>query len=223
MDSSLTLGAARQEGSLSGGSEDLPSLLAFGRSPLLPGQLLDHPGPALNSSQTSQLLEQLYQLENKPAIQTSSMAEPIDISITEKATHVYVKVHEPRGLNPRFEGPFEVVSRPSRTQVEVKIGAYVNGEPRKAIYNWSSCKIAHLREDFVEGSRPQLGRQPKNKQPSASNNESTLTDDAENDGLLNPGGRKERAKIQTPYADPAEARTDNQSTELRRSTQVMRN
>ena len=184
-----------------------PSLLAFGRSPLLPGQLLGHPGPALNNQQTAKLLDQLYQLENRPALQTSSTAEPIDIATTEKATHVYVKVHEPRGLNPRFEGPFEIVSRPSRTQLEVKIGAYANGEPRLSVYNWSSCKIAHLREDFVEGSRPKLGR--KVAQPSASDKQTKLTSDAELPG----GGevkedRSERGKIQmrnSTSADPTSA------------------
>ena len=189
---------------------------------MLPGQLLDHPGPPLNSAQTSQLLEQLYQLDNRPAIQTSSTAEPIDISVTERATHVYVKVHEPRGLNPRFEGPFAVVSRPSRTTVEVKIGAYASGEPRLAVYNWNACKIAHLREDFTEGSRPQLGRK-KGKQPFASTSQNTLTDDAENETVdLVDSGRKERAKIQTGYADPTETR-DETLPELRRSQRVTRN
>ena len=179
-----------------------PSLLAFGRSPLLPGQLLGHPGPALNNEQTSKLLEQLYQLENKPALQTSSTAEPIDISVTERATHVYVKVHEPRGLNPRFEGPFEIVSRPSRTQIEVKIGAYASGEPRLSVYNWSSCKIANLRDDFVEGARPKLGRKPA--QPSASSKQTQLTVDAEL--LTEEKGKNERGKIQTgnsTHADPS--------------------
>ena len=82
--------------------------------------------PPLSNDQTKQLLEQLYKLENKPRLKTSSTVEPIDVSYTDKATHVYVKVHEPRGLYPRFEGPWPIVSRPSRSQVQVKIGSYAN-------------------------------------------------------------------------------------------------
>ena len=95
-----------------------PSMLAFGRSPDLPGQLLSHPGPPLNNTQTKSLLEELYKMDNKPAIQTTALAEPIDISYTENITHVYVKVDEPKGLNPRFEGPYKVISRPCRNRSE---------------------------------------------------------------------------------------------------------
>ena len=152
------------------------SILAFGRSPLLPGQLLGHPGPPLTNDQTKELLEQLYQMENKPGLKTSSTVEPIDVSYTDKATHVYVKVHEPRGLYPRFEGPWPIVSRPSRSQVQVKIGSYANKEPRLAVYSWASCKIAHLRGDAEEAERPQLGRKPKSasKQSSKSSPEESV-------------------------------------------------
>ena len=94
----------------------------------------------------------------KPAMPTSATVNPIDISFTEKATHVYIKVEDPQGLSGRFEGPYPITSRPSRTQVEVRIGSYVNGTPRLQVYNWSSCKIAHLRPEATEGSRPRLGR-----------------------------------------------------------------
>ena len=153
------------------------SMLAFGKSPDLPGQLLGHPGPPLSNLQTRSLLEELYKLENKTAIQTSATVNPIDISYTNKVTHVYVKIDEPRGLNPRFEGPYRVIHRPSRSTVTVRVGSFVDGTPRLLTYNWSSCKPAHLREDAVEGSRPNIGRRPNpstsdvtttNKQHSAS-------------------------------------------------------
>ena len=137
------------------------ALLAFGRSPLIPGQLLGEPGPPLTSLQVKALLEELYRLENKPALQTSSQSKFLDISETDEVTHVYVKVEEPRGLAPRFEGPFEVTSRPSRSQVQVRVGSYASGEPRLLTYHWSSCKIAHMRQNAVTGSRPKLGRRPQ--------------------------------------------------------------
>ena len=137
------------------------SMLAFGRSPCLPGQLMGEPGPPLSNLQTKALLEELYKLDNKPAIQTSATVDPIDISYTDKITHVYVKVDEPRGLSPRFEGPYKVVSRPSRSQVQVRVGSFANGDPRLVTFHWSSCKPAHMRQDAPEGSRPNLGRRPE--------------------------------------------------------------
>ena len=136
------------------------SMLAFGRSPDLPGQLLGHPGPPLSNLQTKALLEELYKMDNKPAIQTSATVDPIDISFTDKVTHVYVKVDEPKGLNPRFEGPYRIMSRPSRSQVQVRVGSFVDGTPRLVTFNWQSCKPAHMRENAPEGSRPNIGRRP---------------------------------------------------------------
>ena len=94
------------------------AMLTFGKSVTLPGQLLGDPGPPLTSLETKALLEQLYRLDSKPALQTSATADPIDVSITDNATHVYVKVHEPRGLSNKFAGPFRIVSHTSRLQVE---------------------------------------------------------------------------------------------------------
>ena len=94
----------------------------------------------------------------QPALQTSTTVNPIDISQTEDATHVYVKVANPKSLCPKFEGPFAIESRPSRSQVRVRIGSYANGEPRLLTLHWSSCKIAHLRDKSAEASRNPLGR-----------------------------------------------------------------
>ena len=97
------------------------------------------------------------------------------MSFTDKATHVYVKVDEPRGLNARFEGPYKIVSRPSRSQIEVRIGSYADGSERRATFHWSACKIAHMRESATEGSRPMLGRRPSPSSP-----EATLTENKTN-------------------------------------------
>ena len=99
-------------------------------------------------------------MDNKPAIQTSATVNPIDISFTNKVTHVYVKVDEPKGLSPRFEGPYRIMSRPSRSQIQVRVGSFADGSPRLVTYNWQSCKPAHMREYAPEGSRPNIGRRP---------------------------------------------------------------
>ena len=54
-------------------------------------------------------------MDSKPALQTSSTVNPIDISVTEKATHVYVKNENTVGLQPKFCGPYVITSRPSRS------------------------------------------------------------------------------------------------------------
>ena len=136
--------------------------LVFGKSLSLPGQLLGHPGPPLTNLQTKALLHELYKMSERPALQTTSVSNPIDISMADKAEFVYVKNHEPQhGLCPRFEGPFRVVDRPSRSQVTVKVGTFADGSERRQTFHWTSCKIAHMRSDAVEASRPQLGRKPK--------------------------------------------------------------
>ena len=69
--------------------------LVYGKSLAIPGQLLGDPGPPLNTVQTKALLEELYKMSAKPALPTSTVVDPIDISYTNSATHVYVKVEEP--------------------------------------------------------------------------------------------------------------------------------
>ena len=132
-----------------------------------------------------------------PALQTSTVTTPIDIEFTKKATHVYVKLENPTGLAGRFEGPYEIVSRPSRSQVEVRVGSFASGAPRLQVYNWSSCKVAHLRQGQPEGSRPALGRKPGPKPTPPT--KLPLTSNAETIGQH--VNKPERGNIQTPSTD----------------------
>ena len=136
------------------------SQLVLGKAVKIPGQLLGQPGPALNTAQTRQLLDQLYKLASRPPVETSSPVDKKGIDHTLSATHVYVKQANPQSLCPKFEGPYEIVSRPSRSTIQVKIGAYANGESRLLTLNWSSCKVAHMRDGAEPSSRPNLGRRP---------------------------------------------------------------
>ena len=139
--------------------------LVLQMSPRIPGQLLGDPGPPLTNVQTRALLDQLYKLADRPPVPTSGRRVFKDISETDEASHVYVKVDKPLSLQPKWEGPYRILSRPSRSTVEVKLGMFRNGEVRKAVYHWSLCKIAYLREEQADASRPALGR-PR-KAPSA--------------------------------------------------------
>ena len=54
-----------------------PSLLTFGKSVAIPGQLLGYPGPPPESEATKELLEDLYKMSAQPALQTSTTVNPI--------------------------------------------------------------------------------------------------------------------------------------------------
>ena len=90
----------------------------------------------------------------------SGKKKELEITKTDDATHVYVKVENPLSLSPKFEGPYAIASRPSRSQVEVIIGKFSNGQDRKLTYHWSCCKVAHMRSGASAASRPALGRPP---------------------------------------------------------------
>ena len=132
-------------------------------------------------------------MSSKPALQTSATVDPIDINHTEKATHIYIKVDEPKGLSPRWEGPYLITSRPSRSTVEVRLGSFVDGSPRLQVYNWNTCKIAHLRPDMPDAARPKLGR-PAIRQ-AAPQQTSVTPKETENIGVVNK--TLQPAKIQT--------------------------
>ena len=73
--------------------------------------------------------------------------------------------------------------------MEVRVGSYVDGTPRLQTFNWSSCKIAHMREDAKEVPRPKLGRPKKKPSPTE-----TTSGSSENSSSSPPS-------VSTPSAD----------------------
>ena len=147
-------------------------------SPRIPGQLLGDPGPPLTNIQTRALLDQLYKMSDRPPVPTSGRRVFKDISETDEATHIYVKVANPLALQPKWEGPYKILSRPSRSTAEVK-----------SVYHWTSCKVAYLRQDQPEAHRPPLGRRPKEHSvPSPSTSVSEPDTNATDNVYFNYGG-----------------------------------
>ena len=120
-----------------------------------------------------------------------------------------------------------------KTQIEVRIGSFANGLPRTATYHWSSCQPAHLRPDFVEGSRPNLGRKPRpdppatdrllNKQPvesdganATTNNDSHATSNVE--CPQQPLRETERGNFKSTERGNFESTSDAVTRRPRRST-----
>ena len=56
--------------------------LCYGKTLDLPGNFLIHPGAPLSNLQTKALLEELYKMNARPALQTSATVEPLDIAFT---------------------------------------------------------------------------------------------------------------------------------------------
>ena len=159
--------------------------LVLGKAITIPGALVGEPGPPLNSSQVRALLHELYKMADRKPVPMSGTRYKKDITNTESVTHVYVKRANPLSLMPKFEGPFEIYSRPTRSTIEIKIGVNKKDDsPRLLTVHWSSCKPAYLREDAKAASRPDRGRKPSERpvkepglgtQPSASEADSLLT------------------------------------------------
>ena len=137
----------------------------------------------------------------KPAPPTTAKPNPIDLSETDSATHVYVKVENPLGLSSKFEGPYKIISRPSRTQIQVRVGSFVNGLPRLLTYNWSSCKVAHMRSEAEEGSRPNLGR--KRLLPEPPQNKLTDKEDLPAQPVV-----ESKQPVETSSEEPAQIQTE---------------
>ena len=147
--------------------------------------------------------------------------QKFDISESEDATHVYIKVDNPRSLSPKWEGPYAIVNRPSRSQITVDIGRFKDNTPRLQTYHWSSAKVAHMREGATTGQRPQLGRRPKPSPSTSSDatpesapaNVSNHTDEVNNvdPSLFGPPEEiPEPAEIQTRSTRPVRS-TRNQN------------
>ena len=193
-----------------------PSMLVYGADPVIPGDCLINPGDDLALPDLKQLAEDLTKLDLAAPRQTSSQStNPVE-EPPSTVTHVYVREHGTKGLDSQFRGPFAVVDRPSRSTVKIRVGFYVNGEPRHQIRHWRDLKVAHMRSgDTTEASRAKLGR-PKKSSPSSSSASSEA--DSSTGPSLQPGDAEEVNKLtssssfqnQKPATSPLPAEIQNQ-------------
>ena len=135
-----------------------PAMLTYGTNLAIPGDLLRDPGDPYSESDLDNLREFTRKTDLKPPKQTTPIKQlevpepPLDVS------HVYTRQHNTTGLEAPYKGPFPIVARPSRTQVKIRVGYSKNNKPRYELRNWRDLKIAHLRPDAEEASRPKRGR-----------------------------------------------------------------
>ena len=90
-----------------------------------------------------------------------------------EATHVYVRVDNPKSLMPKYSGPFEVVSRPSDSTIQIKTGNYVSGKPKLELHTWARAKPAFMRPDAEVAQRPRRGRPSKSSITDAKSSHAT--------------------------------------------------
>ena len=137
-----------------------PCELAMGMNVRIPGQILRDPGAEPSPDDLQDLLQKVRRSTDNPAIQTSShnRKEETLKAIPPNVTHVYTKQHKATGLQAPFEGPFRIVSRPSRSTVIIEVGQYVSGEKRYETRHFNDLKLAHPDSMAAPARRPKLGR-----------------------------------------------------------------
>ena len=134
------------------------SELTLGTQIQIPGSILQD--VADNEPNLNDLLLKLQVKNNRLGVPTSTNPQP-KINPPKEVSHVYARQHDTRGLQTRYRGPFKVISRPSRSTLEIKVGVNKDGSDRTELRAWADCKRAYLRQDAAEASRPKRGRPPK--------------------------------------------------------------
>ena len=136
-----------------------PAMMTYGTNLAIPGDLLRDPGDPMSETEVQKLVQFVNKIDHKVPKTTTNPKPVIEVQEPpSNVTHVYTKQYNTTGLQAPYMGPFPVVERPSRTQVKIQVGVNVKGEPRYELRNWKDLKIAHLRSDATEASRPKRGR-----------------------------------------------------------------
>ena len=136
------------------------SELTLGTHVQLPGEILQEV-TADSEPSINDILAKLQFKNNRAAVPTSTNKQEEVTPPSADVTHVYVKQHKIRGIQPKWIGPFPIKSRPSRSTIEIKVGVNKQGEDRVELRSWSDAKPAYRRESIEDAVRPKRGRPTK--------------------------------------------------------------
>ena len=103
----------------------------------------------------------------------------------DRATHVYIKLDKTTPLSKVYDGPFPIISRPTKSTITIREGFYVSGIPMLKTHHWQSAKIANMRPEAQEGHKPTRGRPPKSASTNTLTNETSLTYPNRSDDISN--------------------------------------
>ena len=109
--------------------ETSPSMLAFGMNPAIPGDLLRDPGDPYTKPELQELVKFMHKTNEKVAKSTNIPPQTPVPEPPLSVTHVYTKQHNTTGLQAPYCGPFPIVERLSRSQVKIRVGFDVRGNP----------------------------------------------------------------------------------------------
>ena len=183
-----------------------PAFLAYGMNLSIPGDLLRDPGSPYTEPELKELVRHMHKTNEAPPIPTRQPHQEIVPEPPQSITHVYTKQHKTVGLEPSYAGPFEILSRPSRTQVVIKVGLTKSGEVRTELRHWKDLKVAHMRPEAKEAQRPKRGRPAK--QPTSTRSEADCTTG------VDPQIIQDGAEINKPSASNSRAGNSNARSTL---------
>ena len=142
------------------------SELALGTHVQVPGSILQDVSFDTEPN-IADIIRKLEYKNNRVAVPTSSPKIDTNDEPDANITHVYAKQHAARGLQPPYQGPFKVNSRPGRSSLTIRVGRNMDDSDRLELRSWADCKPANRRQGTEEAQRPKRGRPPKNPEVEA--------------------------------------------------------
>ena len=137
--------------------------LVYGSNPVVPGDIVGHPGAPLTEAQLQLLLEGVKANANQPAIPMSKHRQPpVNMPDLSKVTHVRVERAKPGPLGHAWAGPFKIVERVGQACIRLKVGNFADGRPKYELQHWVNCKPCPPGPNIKEAQRPLPGRKPLN-------------------------------------------------------------
>ena len=118
------------------------------------------PGQEQSHDSIQQLLKQVRNKTDQPAVQPSRHCSPEAPlpPIPSNVSRVYTRQHQKTGLQAHFEGPFPVVERVSNSVMKIEVGSFKDGRKRYEFRHINDLKFAHPKSLAAPVERPKLGR-----------------------------------------------------------------
>ena len=109
---------------------------------------------------SKKLLNLVRSSTDRQVHQPSSHAKPETPlpGLPEEVKRVYTKQHQTTGLDPSYEGPFNIAERPTKSVVKLEVGSYKDGRVRYEFRHLNDIKPAHPKSLAGTVERPKLGR-----------------------------------------------------------------
>ena len=100
-----------------------PAEMCFGMHPQLPGTILADPDDVkIDKNHTATILRKLQMKNNRLAVPTSiNKPNPTVPDLPDNVSHVYARLYTGKGLSSKYLGPLPVISRPTRSTIQLNL------------------------------------------------------------------------------------------------------